>query len=120
MPPPDHRPIIPVTNHASPLPGPAMLPTDTLLLIAGFVAGGLAALLAWRRHRALGAALTWGLCVASIFWVARYAWLSNQADEMAGIPHALVAGLLFWFVTVPTVAVLLGSWLRARRKRNGG
>jgi hypothetical protein len=94
-----------------------MLPTDTLLLLSSFVAGGLAALLAWRRHRTGGAALTWGLCVASLFWVARYAWLSNQADEMAGIPHAVVAGLLFWFVTVPTAAVLLRAWFRGRRRR---
>jgi hypothetical protein len=93
-----------------------MPPTDTLLLAASFLAGGIAALLGWRRHRSRGGALTWGLCVASLFWVARSAWLSNQADEMAGIPHAVVAGLLFWFVTVPTAAVLLRGWLH-RRKR---
>ncbi len=91
-----------------------MLPTDTLLLAASFPAGGIAALVAFRRHRSRGAALAWGLFVASILWVARSGWLSNQAHEMAGIPHAVVAGLLFWFVTVPTGAVLLRGWLRRR------
>ncbi len=91
-----------------------MLPPDTLLLALGFLAGGGAALLSWRRRRGRGAALAWGLFVASLFWVARSGWLSNQADEMAGIPHALAAGLLFWFVTVPSALVLV--WVARTRK----
>jgi hypothetical protein len=93
------------------------LPVETLLLLAGFVAGGVAAFLAWRVRRSPAAAFAWGLFVASIPWIGRFSYLSNQADEMAGIPYALVAGLLFWFVTVPTGVILARSHLRTRARR---
>jgi Na+-translocating ferredoxin:NAD+ oxidoreductase RnfD subunit len=92
-----------------------MPPVDTLLLASGFLAGGLGALFAWRGRRGVRGALVWGLLPASLAWVARSAWLSNHTDGMGGIPHAIVAGILFWFVTVPTAAVLIRDRIRRNR-----
>jgi CHASE2 domain-containing sensor protein len=93
-----------------------MPPPDTILLATGFLAGGFGVLLAWRGRRGSRGALVWGLFPASLAWVARSSWLSNHSDGMSGIPHAVVAGLLFWFVTVPTAAVLVRDWMRRNRQ----
>lgn len=85
-------------------------------IIGSYLVAGVFALLAarvWGRDRRLSATL---LVVAlSLIVVGAAGTSSNRHDEMGGIPAAVLAGTVFWFVTIPAVG--FAAWLRLARRK---
>lgn len=93
----------------------SLITTTTLVLAALYAF--VAALRALRSDRPLSAALA-GVGVGCLA-TALGAVVSNRADEMAGITPAVLAGLAFWLVVVPSAVAAVALWRRTGQRPEG-
>jgi len=98
-----------------------MLPIDgmPLPLLACFVGSPIlliAAIRTSRKNRRVGLLL--GIAALSLLGASWQFLTGNRRDEMAGIPHILVGGLVFWGIFVPTLAAAF--YLHWRKKSRQG
>lgn len=90
--------------------------TTTALILAALCAF-VAALRALPTDRPLSAALA-GVGVGCLA-TALGAMVSNRAEEMAGIMPAVLAGVAFWLVVVPSAVAAVARWRSTGQRAEG-
>lgn len=82
-------------------------------VVIGALLGVAVSLVALRCGRGRGLVVTYGVAVASFVWFTGAVVQGNRAEGMGGLPYAVGAGMLLWFVVIPAVLIVgLLEWNR--------